>query len=330
MCFCCRCLGCSIRAANEGRIEFCNDKFPNPLYVDSVHFAGVGGRPDTIVSERCGIGPGGRRGIFGGRGVPRIAPQAMSFVPKRRGKFLRNLCAEGRARGGSGGRPSNKMEPGTAAQARIWRSHPGPRIYMSDHEYESTKNRAAYAELSINRYIRRASLTCDIGADLVHGLAQRVDRVGHKLNEIMHFINRGGEVRPERLRWILSELERTLDSIPQTEWIRLYQTQKGPGSRRHRGWVRGSTEDLARIKERAELVGLPQSTFVRAAALQGPLGRKAWNGVMHGLQKWLSNLNQMGECRFATVEIVGKTMRIGRRVIQLNHEFSSGRKYTKT
>ena len=201
---------------------------------------------------------------------------------------------------------------------------------MSDQEYESVKRRAAYAKLSINRYIRQAALTCDIGVDLVHGLAKRVDRVGHKLNDIMHFINQGGDVRPERLRWILSELEGTLDGVPQTEWIRVYQTQRGPGNRKHRGWVRGSAEELVRIKERAELVGLPQSSFVRSAALQGPLGRRAWSGVMHGLQKWLSNLNQMSECRFATVDIVGKTMKIGMRVIRLNHEFSSGRKYRKT
>lgn len=221
-----------------------------------------------------------------------------------------------------------KMGPDKPKSPRVFRCHRGPKIFMSDQEYESVKRRAAYAKLSINRYIRRASLTCDIGTELVHGLVQRVDQVGHQLNDMMHHIHMGGEVRPEKLRWTLLDLERVLDSIPPTEWLRVSQTRKGPGKRKHRGWVRGSTDDLAMIKERAELVGLPQASFIRAAALQSPLGRKAWDGVMHGLQKWLSNLTQMSECRFATDEIVGQSLRIGRRVIQLNHEFSSGRKYS--
>ena len=219
----------------------------------------------------------------------------------------------------------NKLKPN-----RVWRSHPGPRIYMSDHEYDSTKKRAAHAKLSINKYIRNAALTCDIGPDLVHDLARRVDRVGHKLNHIMHFINQGGEVQPERLMQILFELDRTLDAIPQTTWIRVYQTRKGPGKRKHRGWVRGSLDEIAKIKERAELVGLSQSSFVRAAALEGPLGREAWFGVMHGLVKWLGNLTQMENCPFATAGIIHHTGRIGGRVIQINHEFSSGRKYKKS
>ena len=222
------------------------------------------------------------------------------------------------------------MRAKTEKDGRVWHSHPGPRIYMSDHEYESTKKRAEHAKLSINKYIRNAALTCDIGPDLVHGLTQRVDQVGQKLNNIMHFINRRGDVHPDRLMQILLELERTLDEIPQTTWIRLYQTRKGPGKRKHRGWVRGSLDEIAKIRERAELVGLPQSSFVRSAALEGPLGREAWHGVLHGLVKWFSNLSQMEQCRFATAEIIHHTGIIEMRVLQINHEFRSGRKYKKS
>ena len=217
------------------------------------------------------------------------------------------------------------MTEKTKKSTRVWRSHRGPKVYMTDHEYSSTKKRAASAKLSINRYIRRAALTCDIGGDLVPGLMGRVDRVGHKLNDLMHFVNRGGEIDSEVLWRMLLELEHTLDAIPETEWIPVYQTRRGKGKRKHRGWVRGSLEELAKIKERAELVGLSQAGFVRAAALQGPLGRKAWSGVILGLLRWRSNLVQMMECRFATAGIVDKAMNIGREVVRLNHEFMSGK-----
>ena len=202
---------------------------------------------------------------------------------------------------------------------RVWRSHRGPKVYMSDHEYDSTKKRAAHAKLSINKYIRNAALTCDIGPDLVHDLVRRVDRVGHKLKNWSAHSRQTGEKTV--LLEILSEMEQTQNMIPPAEDVRPDQHSNEETRRKHRGWVRGSLDEIAKIKERAELVGLSQSSFVRAAARGASLEARAWIRLMCRMQRWLGNLEKVS----LAVEhgaVKRKADRLGRRAVEICHEYA--------
>ena len=207
---------------------------------------------------------------------------------------------------------------------RVWRSHRGPKIYMSDDEYASTKKQAAQTNLSINRYICRTALTCSLGGDLLPGFVERVKHGGHKLNKLMDSANRGEDIGSEVLWDTLLGLEHTLELFPKTEWGPVWRPQdEDTGKRKHRGWVRGSLDDLTKIKERAELVGLSQAAFVRGAALQKPLDGRAGSRLLLRLGQWQHSLVQMGKHRLATTEILDKTMDIGMEITRLKTEFRS-------
>ena len=195
---------------------------------------------------------------------------------------------------------------------------------MSDDEYASTRKQAAQANLSINRYIRRAALTCSLGGARLPGFVERVKHGGHRLNKLMDSANRGEDIGSEVLWDTLLDLERTLELFPKTEWGVVWRPQdEDTGERKQRGRVRGSLDDLTKIKERAELVGLSQAGFVRGAALQKPLDGRAGAGVLWRLLQWKRSLVQMGKHRLATTEILDKTMDIGMEITRLNCEFCS-------
>ena len=241
----------------------------------------------------------------------------MSFGTKRRGGFRRNLGTEGR---GGVEIDTQKMTTITDNPDRVWRSHQGPRIYMSNDEYDSTKKRAAHANLSINKYIRNAALTCAIGPDLVHDLARRVDRVGHKLNNWIAHSGRSGDTTI--LLEILSEMEQTQNRIPPAGDVPPYNRNNEEARRKHRGWVRGSLDEIAKIKERAELVGLSQSSFVRAVALGASLEARAWILLMCRVQRWLGNLEKVS-LAVEHGEVKRKADRIGMRAMKIIHEYGS-------
>ena len=202
----------------------------------------------------------------------------------------------------------------------------GPRIYMSSSEYAFLRRRTQHMGKSINQYCLDRALNADLGPDPAWGLRDRLNRIGHDLNHLVWGIHRGNEVNPAEIKRMLQRVSQVLDELPAGRGHRLTGDVDRAGSRAHRGWVRGSLDEIEQIQERAQKTGLSRPAFIRAAVLGGPLGLVVWDDVIREVCYIANNIKQLGATTPASgLGEVLQELQIIHRIRSFVREFSAGR-----
>lgn len=197
---------------------------------------------------------------------------------------------------------------------------------MSSLEYVFLKRRAQHVGKSINQYCLDRALSADLGPDPAWGLRDRLNRIGHDLNHLVWGIHRGNEVTTEEIKRMLQHVSRMLDELPAGRGHWLTGDVDRDGNREHRGWVRGSPDEIEQIRERAQKTGLSGPAFIRAAGLGRPLGLVVWDDVIREVRYIANNIKQLGAT--APASELGEALQelqIIRRIRSFVREFSAGR-----
>lgn len=171
-------------------------------------------------------------------------------------------------------------------------------LRFSNAEYAAVRKAAARAKLTVGRYIRQSALTCDLGPTITRDLFPVLTSAGKNLNGYVLQCHINEPVDTRGLRQVLDSLRDHVSQLaPEGAGGAGSPLVVSPGPRERfkRGQLRCRPDEAATIRTRAELTGLSQAAFVRAAALQQPLGRRASGGVVRELLRILNNLRQLYE-----------------------------------
>ena len=213
----------------------------------------------------------------------------------------------------------------------------GPNLLMTDSEYAAVRQKASVQGRPISAYVRGLALKHRLESDYSRREIERVRNAGRRLNRLVHNLHidptiavgarASGGIHYDDVTKELYIIEQVLRDTDRKTWrLTILQVRKGEGRREYRGRVRCTPAEHAQIKARAERAGMTQAGFIRAIALNRPIGKKTFWQMIDQLERIENNLHQLMGIRswdYVAGQRIHLLMRdLDRRI----RELSSGRK----
>lgn len=175
---------------------------------------------------------------------------------------------------------------------------------MTASEYASVRRKASVQGASVSSYVRELALGHRLETDYSLGEINRVRNAGRRFNRFVHGLHidptiiigarRPGQRHYDDVMKELYILEQVLKGVARKTWrLAIDQVRKGGGRRICRGKVRCTPAEHTQIKARAERAGMSQAAFIRAIALNRPIGKKTFWRMVNQLERIENNLNQL-------------------------------------
>ena len=164
----------------------------------------------------------------------------------------------------------------------------GPPILMTDHEYASVKRMASFKGRPLSSYLRVLALTHRLETNYTRKEINRVRSAGRRLNHLVHRLH----IDPTIIYGARRPGLPHYDDVMKELYI-LEEVLRGAGGRVLRGIVRCTPAEHEQIRARAERAGMTQSAFIRALALNRPIGKKTHYDMVDQLERLENNLGQL-------------------------------------
>ena len=213
----------------------------------------------------------------------------------------------------------------------------GPRIVMTPSEYAEVKRKAFNNGASISSYLREIALSHRMDATYTQEEMERLQDAGHVFNSFARelHIERGvlagekesGGMHFDKVVGALESLRAALSLTPRKTWrYDVGGFKHGNSKRIEPGKVRCTPDEWRRIKERASDAQMKQSVFIRAIALNYPVGKGAFADMAFQLSRIDNNLKQMMDVREWDILTASDIRSLAEEVDSHARELLSGRK----